>query len=301
MPELSVIMTMYNVERFLREAIESILSQTYHDYEFIIFDDGSTDGSVAIAESYDDPRICLFQSDHIGRGAALNKAVGYAKTDLLAFMDADDISKKTRFEAQIRYLSENPSIGVIGSWVERIDENGKQMRILKYPEYHTGIEYKMTALCSVMFPGSMIRKMIVINANGFDESIIASCDYEMMLRLLPVTQFYNLPKLLYVYRKNSNSISSTHNNFQNSIQLNKGKEYLATMLKQDSSLKEQSIIYRRMGICEYYHGSMQAANKYLFKAIIFGDLSFENFRYLLPSFLGDRLFSLYRSQLRKGN
>ena len=287
-------MTMYNVERFLREAIESILSQTYSDYEYIIVDDGSTDNSFAIAESYHDQRIHLFRSPHVGRAAALNKAIGYSRTDLLAFMDADDISKSTRFEEQMRFLSENPFIGVVGSWAERVDENRKYIRIIKYPEYHTQIEYRMTAIRSLLFPGSIIRKKLIIHVNGFDESIVASSDSELMRRLLPITQFHNIPKPLYVYRKNRSSISFRLNDLQKNTQLKKGKEYLMTVYD-----KQSAILYRRIGICEYYNGSMHTAKMYLFKALCLGDLSYKNVRYFFPSFLGDKLFSLYRRELKK--
>ena len=289
---------MYNVERFLREAIESILAQTFRDFEFIIFDDGSTDNSVAIAESYNDPRIRLFRSPHVGRAAALNKAIDYSTTELLAFMDADDISMKTRFEEQLKYLSENPSVGVISSWAERIDENGKHICVLKYSQYHDEIEYKMTARCSVMFAGSIIKKMFILNIKGFDELIVASSDYEIMLRLLPITQFYTIPKSLYMYRRNVSSISSRYSDLQNTTQLNKGKEYLLKILNQNLSIRDEYTVFRRMGICEYYHFSMKAARRYLFKAILFGDLSIQNFRYFIPTFFGDKLFSIYRNQLR---
>ena len=290
---------MYNVERFLREAIESILAQTFRDFEFIIFDDGSTDNSVAIAESYNDPRIRLFRSPHVGRAAALNKAIDYSTTELLAFMDADDISVKTRFEEQIKFLSENPSIGVVSSWAERIDENGIRLKVIMPPEHHKEIEYQMTRLGAIIFPGSMVRKIILKETDNFDESVLAAIDYEFMLRLLAKTCFYNIQYVLVKYRKNTGSITALNDIALKKNTLTFAIQYLNTVLKSSSSRDDRSEITRRIGIAEYYHGSMNVARKYLFKALLMGDITVNNIRYLLPTFLGSKIFSMYRRQLRK--
>jgi glycosyltransferase involved in cell wall biosynthesis len=287
---------MYNADRFLREAIESILYQSYRDFEFIIFDDGSTDSSVAIAESYHDPRIRIFRSSHVGRAAALNKAVGYARTELLAFMDADDISLQTRFEEQFKCLSENPSVGVVGCWVNRIDEDGTFLQTRSVPENHNEIESKITFKgWAVHFQTCMVRKRYIDQINGFDESLIAAIDYEVVLRLLLITKFYNVQRTLYQHRKNAKSISSIYSDIQGQNWRKYKIKYLSEKLIHESSSKKRAVIIRQMGICEYYHGSMTKANEYLYKALCLGDVSLMNMRYYFPSFLGDRLFSFYRT------
>jgi len=288
---------MYNAERFLSEAIESILNQTFRDYEFIIFDDGSTDKSVVITESYNDPRICLIKSSHIGRAAALNKAIKYATTDLIAFMDSDDVSMKTRLEEQMSFLKNNSEIGVIGCWAERIDEDGNSINHITKPENHDEIEYHMTRICTIRFPGCIIKKILVQEIGGFNESLIAAVDYELFLRLLPLTRFYNIQHSLIKYRNNSKSITAIYGQVQDRTQVFYSKRYLLSLINDISPLKKRAIIYRRMGICEYYHGTMNGSRKHLFKAFIYGDISFQNLRYLLPTFIGNTLFKIYRENI----
>ncbi|HAS7841575.1 TPA: glycosyltransferase family 2 protein, partial [Vibrio cholerae] len=129
-PKISVVMSVYNGEKYLGEAIDSILKQTFSDFEFIIINDGSTDKTLEIIKSYmkKDDRIVLVSRENKGLIVSLNEGLDLAKGQYIARMDADDISIKSRFEKQIEFLDSNPDIGVCGTWVEVFGENIKSKK-----------------------------------------------------------------------------------------------------------------------------------------------------------------------------
>src|SRR5947209_7771425 len=125
-PRLSVVMPVYNAASVVREAIESILNQTFSDFEFIIVDDGSTDDSGKILREYAgrDDRIRLYTQENHGLVASLNRYCRLANGRYIARMDADDISLPRRFEKQFHFLEAHPEVGILGTWIQDIDENG---------------------------------------------------------------------------------------------------------------------------------------------------------------------------------
>ena len=146
MPRISVIMSVYNSARFLAEAIQSILGQTYNDFEFIIVDDGSSDQSLEIIRSYAkmDNRIRVLENEKkYGLAASLNRCIFIAKGDYIARMDADDICVPDRLEKQIAFLEQHPNIGIIGGSVQEIDGQGQKGRIRKFlqsPKHYTNVK-----------------------------------------------------------------------------------------------------------------------------------------------------------------
>ena len=125
-PAISVVMSVYNGARYLHPAVESILEQDFADFEFIIVDDGSTDGSGAILLEFaeKDARIRLIQRENRGLVASLNEAIALARAPLIARMDCDDIAMPDRFTRQIEYLADHPEIAIVGSHIHEIDEDG---------------------------------------------------------------------------------------------------------------------------------------------------------------------------------
>jgi glycosyltransferase involved in cell wall biosynthesis len=125
-PKVSVVMSVYNGEKYLCEAIDSILNQTFENFEFLIVNDGSTDRTLEILQSYRDPRIKVINNErNIGLTASLNKGLKIAKGEYVARMDADDVSFPHRLEQQKAFLDRNPRVAMVGSWAEVIDESGK--------------------------------------------------------------------------------------------------------------------------------------------------------------------------------
>lgn len=123
-PKISVVMSVYNGERYLGEAVESIFNQTFSDFEFIIINDGSTDRTPEILTEIDDPRAKVINQPNRGLTASLNRAIRLAKGEYIARMDADDISEPTRLERQVEVLDRDPDVVLVACWYEVIDEKG---------------------------------------------------------------------------------------------------------------------------------------------------------------------------------
>jgi len=125
-PEVTVLMSVYNGEKYLREAIDSILNQTFTDFEFLIVNDGSTDRTAEILRSYDDPRIIIINNEkNIGLTKSLNIGLRMAKGEYIARMDADDVSMPERLQKQIELLNQKKNTGLVGTYYTIINEKGK--------------------------------------------------------------------------------------------------------------------------------------------------------------------------------
>ena len=210
-PRVSVVMSVYNGARYLREAIDSILAQTFTDHEFIIVDDGSTDSTWEILTGYDDPRIRLVRNkDNIGLVRSLNRGLELARGEYVARMDADDASHPTRFEKQIEYLEAHPDIGVLGTQMQQIDETGRSLAPFQPPLSHGMIAWKTLFECSIAHATVMMRRALLAEVGGYDPSFTHMEDAELWSRLIHVTRFANLPEPLYFRRWHANSICNRH-------------------------------------------------------------------------------------------
>lgn len=213
-PMISVVMSVYNAEKYLDEAIQSILNQTYKDFEFIIINDGSTDKSLEIIEKYkaQDERIVLISRENRGLIASLNEGIEKARGKYIARMDADDISLPTRFEEQIRFMKENSSLGVCGSWIEVFGEN-KKPTIWRMPTNDD--ELKVRLLFSVTFahPSVMIRKELIDKYHlKYNKNYLHAEDYKFWVDFSKYTKFANIPKVLLKYRYLDTSVSRLADN-----------------------------------------------------------------------------------------
>lgn len=206
MPKVSVLMPIYKTkEEHLREAIDSILSQTFEDFEFLILDDCPSDDREDIVKSYQDDRIKYIKNEHnLGITPSRNKLIDMAKGEYLAVMDHDDISLPKRFEKQVAYLDANPSVGVVGCWVDCFPENQK----LHFPSNDMEIKKLLTDICAIVHPASMIRKSVLDENNlHYEQMYSPSEDYCLWLRLIEYTQFYNIQEVLFNYRLHPDNTS----------------------------------------------------------------------------------------------
>lgn len=290
---LTVIVTTYNAERFIAETVESILRQTMTKFTFIIVDDGSSDGTIGIVEQYNDPRIRLVKGGHRGKPSALNLGLMSVDSEFVAFIDHDDVAESTRLEKQYHFLKEHQEVGLLSSWYVLCDEKGVQRRGIKAPVVHQEIEWMMTMHCSMRFPGLMMRTSLIQQYGGFDESQTnGSDDYEYFLRLLPVTKFHNLPEYLLFHRRHSGAFSYRSWTEQNDDVLRLSKKYLQILKQNDPS--SAGVIIFRLGLSEYYHGSMKAARSYFLQSLLAGYFDLQFIRYYIPALLGDRIFRSFR-------
>jgi glycosyltransferase involved in cell wall biosynthesis len=198
-PRVTVLMPVYNGEAFLHEAITSVLSQTFGDFELLVINDGSTDRSVAIADSTHDPRIRIIDNEK-NRGLiySLNKGLDLARGEYIARMDCDDTSLPRRLEKQVGFMRAHPEIGISGTWIE---VRGKKTYPKKYPADSESIRCNMLFYCAVAHPSVIIRKEVIKRYQlYFDESYVLAEDYELWVRALNKVKFSNLPEILVRYR-----------------------------------------------------------------------------------------------------
>jgi len=203
MPEVTVLMTVYNGMPYLPLAIESILKQTWTDFEFLIINDCSTDNSRDVIQSYGDPRIRLLDNEeNINQTRSLNRGLEHTRTELVARMDADDISHPKRLERQVAYLREHPEVVAVGTNLRFIDHKGKVTGQFIRPEHNLALRWMQLFSCPISCGAMMFRKSVVWDKlGGFDPSISIAQDWELWSRVLPQYKIVNLPDLLLDVRK----------------------------------------------------------------------------------------------------
>lgn len=214
-PAISVAMSVYNGERFLAEAVESVLAQTFTDFEFLALDDGSTDATPDILRHYaaKDIRLRPILRENRGLIASLNQLLAEARAPLIARMDADDICYPERFERQVAFLAANPDYGVVGSRCDDIDEHGEPwpVRAVAHPlvheEFLAAIEIGLPLLCH---PSVMMRRDVILGVGGYHAAFRHCEDLDLWLRLASVTRIGNMPERLLRYRHYAGQVSSRH-------------------------------------------------------------------------------------------
>jgi hypothetical protein len=214
-PKLSVAMSVYNGERFLAAAIESVLAQSFADFEFLIVDDGSRDATASILQDYArvDSRIRAIVRENRGLVASLNEMLAVAQAPIVARMDADDICRPDRFARQLAFLAEHPDHGVVGSWSEDMGEHGEPLfrpgcdHPLTHEDMLTAIVEGRHVICH---PAVMFRRDVVLSVGGYHGAFRHCEDYDLWLRLASVTQMANIPERLVRYRRYDGQVSARH-------------------------------------------------------------------------------------------
>lgn len=215
MVAVSVVMPVYNAERFLAEAIESILNQTFTDFEFIIVNDGSTDGSRDIISKYaeTDKRIVVIDQQNQGIVAALNNGIEKAKAPLIARMDADDISLPHRLERQVEFMEQNGNIAACGAGVKFIDQNGKKGKVNNFPGYVSFFKLFFSYTNPVAHPTAILNMRIVRGITGkniYNKTYQGAEDYDLWLKLAKHTIVQNLQDILLLYRVHGGNYTSSN-------------------------------------------------------------------------------------------
>ncbi len=252
-PKVSVIMGVYNGEKYLSSAVESILNQTFKDFEFIIINDGSTDNTKKILESYSDPRIRLFNQTNIGLTKTLNRGLQKSRGEYIARQDADDISNCLRLERQLECLEKNPSLSLVGTHVGFIDGNNKRFSVWHPPEDHENIVTALKKYNCFCHGSVVFKKVCVDKVGGYRDFFTYTQDYDLWCRIVEGYKTMNLPEVLYEFRKEAGTISRK--------KLSKQLEYhlLTILLSQDrvQKGKERYIDMtdkNPLHVLKYYYG-----------------------------------------------
>lgn len=207
---LSVVLPVRNGTPYIGEAVRSILTQTYRDFELVIVDDGSTDGTLDIITAFqkDDPRVRLERNPGSGLVDGLNHGIAVSTAPLIARMDADDVALPSRLRRQVDFLNEHPEIAVVGSHVTYIDEFGKpagDAGVL--PQTPEDIARHLLKGCCLRHPTVVMRREAVEKAGGYRRELLDAEDYDLWLRMAEQAALTNLPDVLLLYRVHSGQVS----------------------------------------------------------------------------------------------
>lgn len=206
-PVISVIMPVFNCVTYIEEAVNSILNQTFADFELIIIDDASTDGTAAILKKFTDLRIKLvLKQVNQGVSAATNDGFRLAQGKYIARMDGDDIAVKERLEKQVKVLENNPNVFICSNWIRFF---GEADAIVKYKEKHNEIIAELLIYCSICMCSAMFRRK-ELSGYFYDENKKSGEDYDFWTKVAWLGEMYNIQEVLLLYRVHDNQASKIH-------------------------------------------------------------------------------------------
>jgi len=208
-PVISVLFPIYNGATYLKDAVQSIIDQTFTDFEIIIINDGSTDESESIIEEFNDKRIKYFRQNNHGLSATLNRAIGIASGEYLARQDQDDISYPRRFEKQVEYLRKHPDCGMVGTWAAIWEGRTETNRAHNHPAESLILKFEMLFDNPFVHSSVMIRRKVLETVGMYsnDKSRQPPEDFELWSRVMQKFEIANIPEILLVYREIPNSMS----------------------------------------------------------------------------------------------
>jgi len=290
-PIISVLMAVYNSEKYLSEAIESILAQTYSDFEFIIINDGSIDRSEAILQEYrkQDERIRVISRGNTGHAAALNEGLIHANGRYVARMDNDDIAFPERFAKQVAFLEEQSDYVAVGSRVLMIDPEGRPIGLANELTSHEEIDAMHLAGSSgaIAHPAVMLRSIALQKIGGYNKKMETAEDVDLFLRLAEVGRLANLPEVLLKYRLHLKSTGHTRRTEQcqaESLAITEAHRRRGleppTRLKNAEQQRSIDNIYRTWAWWSLMSGNVETARKHSILAIKSNPLSLDSWKLL---------------------
>jgi glycosyltransferase involved in cell wall biosynthesis len=204
-PKVSILMRVYNAERHLRAAVDSVLAQTLTDFELLAIDDGSSDASVEILRAYDDPRIRIVSQANAGKIAAAARGLAEARGEYVAILDADDRSAPERLDRQVAYLDAHPDAVLVGSALGIVDERGARIGVRRYPCDDAALRRAITIYNPFGHSAIAYRRDAARAAGGYDPHLILE-DWDLSLRLMRLGSVANLPGVLSEYRVRTDGV-----------------------------------------------------------------------------------------------
>jgi glycosyltransferase involved in cell wall biosynthesis len=256
MSRITVLMPVYNGEKFLSETIESVLQQTYTDFVFLIINDGSTDGSEKIIQSYTDTRIRYVKNErNFGLVTTLNKGIDLVDTEFMARMDADDLWVETKLKKQIEVFDHHPEVGICGTSIRKF---GAFEGDFYFPVDNEALKVGFLFYCTMSHP-SVVFRMSFLKETGlrYKANYFPAEDYKMWIDSLQLTQIYNIPELLVYYRQHETQICSTANATKQSILLNIIRLEMLERISKDFSPEEKQFY-----IQHFVDGKIQSKEDY---------------------------------------
>lgn len=249
-PVVSVVMAVYNGKPYLEKSVRSILEQTFKDFEFIIINDGSEDGSGEVLEEWAaiDDRVQLVHQENMGLIASLNRGLDLARGRYIARMDADDVSHPKRFELQVDFLDVNSGAGVAGTQVEVISEEGEHIDHWTPPRASSLIAWRLLFNAPYVHPSVMARRELLEELNGYSKSARHSEDYELWTRAIQVSCLTSVPHTLLKFRVSENSVTGSKRREQMETNCRVAERYHRVLL---GDKVEESIAHFLVWLCQF--------------------------------------------------
>jgi glycosyltransferase involved in cell wall biosynthesis len=245
-PRVSVLMSVYNGEKYLVEAVDSILGQTFRDFEFIIVNDGSTDKTADILAHYQnmDKRIRVYHQENRGLIASLNRGCQLARAEYIARMDADDVSLPQRLGIQMAYLDAHPGVGIIGTSTQLIDEGGVSLRQLHHAMSPTLMRWSLLFGNPLAHSSVIMRREVVDRLGWYSSEALYMEDYDLWIRASAITDIAVIPHVLLEYRVGEDRISSRHGEIQERNATRVSHSEIARMLGRRVSIEDVAVLRR---------------------------------------------------------
>jgi len=294
-PAVTVLMPVYNAERFVAGTVDTILAQTFGDFEFLIINDGSTDRSLEILQSYAnrDPRIRLVSRPNTGYVVALNEGLELARGEFIARIDADDLSDPRRLELQVARMRQEPQLVALGSNASAIDEDGLPLGDYSVPLTHEEIEAShLQGSSAIHHPAVMLRAEAVKRVGGYREHLMPCEDFDLWLRLGEVGRLANLPEKLLTKRLFAGSAVAS--NLENQEKLVKTildetwhrRRLPGAPRMPPHRLRDRADLYRQWGWMALRGGHLKSSRRYAFRAIVSRPLDKASWRLAFCSLRG---------------
>ena len=207
-PKVSVLTSVYNGEKYIKECVDSILNQTFSDFEYVILNDGSIDQTRNILEKYTDPRLRIVHQENLGIPKSLNKGVSLCRTDLIAHLDADDYVHSHWLEKQLDFMNQNQDLVFCGSQFEELFNGKLYSQSYPFVEKDYKIRESLCFMNCIPHSFTIIRKPLFLKVGGYDLNLIVAHDYDLWIRLLEKGKGHNLSENLGVLRIHEESIST---------------------------------------------------------------------------------------------
>jgi glycosyltransferase involved in cell wall biosynthesis len=289
-PAVTVLMPVYNAERYVAEAVQSILDQTFRDFELLIIDDGSTDRSPEILGEYArrDGRLRLVRRENRGLVATLNELIGLAQGELIARMDADDLALPRRFERQVAFLRAHPEVVVVGSRVVAVDPDGDELFEMCSEQTHEEIDAAhLKGIGGILcHPAVIMRADAVRSVGGYRTEFHLSEDLDLWLRLAEVGRLHNIQETLLKYRQHVSSRGYVHQSAQDALGLRavqdacrrRGLPVVAGEHGPPRPLSGQSEHHRKWAWWALRAGRVRTARKHAFRSLRLKPFSVDSWR-----------------------
>ncbi|WP_170982855.1 glycosyltransferase family 2 protein [Dyadobacter frigoris] len=310
-PKITVLMPAYNAGKFIGEAIRSVLGQSFSDFELLIVNDGSTDGTLSVIQTFDDERITVINQANKGIAAALNIGLRYAKAFYIARFDADDICYPDRLKIQYEFITSNPDFSIVGSGADYVDLYGNYV-FTHQPDGFTNAQIQQLSykICPFIHSGVLYKKETILGYGGYNERAYTYEDHFLWANILKNEKVCNLAQPLIKVRLNPDSVTidekwrtNTFRSIKYStlkkcfISKNEGLKLLEIGKKQHSHRIKEGAYYALLGKKYLWNNYQpQKARTNLLKTLSISPFHVKNYFLLLLSFLPEKaLTSFYKA------